>query len=296
MAGAKSDEQLRAMADHRGLKLLRSRKRTPGAGDYGKYGLTDQAGDPLLGIDDVGLTASAQEIEDYLRGSAISTWKLSAETTPDAAAPKKRTKVAEDAASEEGPFRRRVKARTTRSVQREETRAKPTQPNPSEQRKPPAKPALRLVPKAEPEPPPPLKLRPAAPSDANALASLLGQLVGPRNDPARIAENFQRLHRNKGAGLIIAERGKVIGACGWAVVPTLQHGVLGRITLLIVDKDHRRGGAGSALLAATERALKTAGCGEVEAMSDIMVANAHNFFRALGFEQKSYRFVRQIAD
>ena len=29
-------------------------------------------------------------------------------------------------------------------------------------------------------------------------------------------------------------------------------------------------------------------------MSDIMVANAHNFFRSLGFEQKSYRFVRKL--
>jgi len=37
-------EQLRAMAEHRGMKLVRSRKRTPGVGDFGKYCLTDAGG------------------------------------------------------------------------------------------------------------------------------------------------------------------------------------------------------------------------------------------------------------
>lgn len=292
MANATS-EQLRAMADHRGLKLVRSRKRTPGVGDFGKYGLTDPAGKPLLGIGDAGLTASAQEIEDYLRGSALNTWKLSAETIPDAAPPKKRLRVADDAISEERPVRRATKSRAASPARREARCAKPVPPEASQQRKPPAKPALRLVPKAEPEPPP-LKLRPAAPTDAKLLASLLGQLVGAKTGPARIAENLVRLCKAKTAGLIIAERGDIIGCCGWAAVPTLQHGIVGRVTILIVDKDHRRAGTGSALITAAERALDKAGCGEVEAMSDIMVANAHNFFRSLGFEQKSYRFVRKI--
>ncbi|RYD45590.1 MAG: GNAT family N-acetyltransferase [Sphingomonadales bacterium] len=292
MANATS-EQLRAMADHRGLKLVRSRKRTPGVGDYGKYGLTDPAGKPLLGIGDAGLTASAQEIEDYLRGSALNTWKLSAETTPDAAPTKKRSRVADDAVSEAAPVRRERNSRAAPPARRMAPPARRAPPEPSEQRKPPQKPALRLVPKAEPGPPP-LKLRSAAPTDAKPLASLLGQLVGAKNGPARIAENLVRVCKAKTAGLIIAERGDIIGCCGWAAVPTLQHGIVGRLTILIIDKDHRRAGTGSALITAAERALEKAGCGEVEAMSDIMVANAHNFFRSLGFEQKSYRFVRKI--
>jgi len=293
MANATS-EQLRAMADHRGLKLVRSRKRTPGVGDYGKYGLTDPEGKPLLGIGDAGLTASAQEIEEYLRGSALSTWKLSAETTPDAAPPKKKPRVNEDAVSEDGPVSRKAKIRAAPPAGLEAPAAKSAPPKTGEQRKPPVKPALRLVPKAEAEPSPPLKLRAAAPSDAKALAFLLGQLAGSKTAPARIATNLARLRKDRHAGLTIAERGEIIGCCGWAVLPTLQHGTLGRITLLVVDKAHRRGGTGSALLAAAERALGKKGCGELEAMSDIMVANAHNFFRSLGFEQKSYRFVRKI--
>lgn len=78
-----SDDQLREMAQHRGLKLVKSRRRKPGVGDYGKYGLTDAAGQALLGIGDDELTASAADIQAYLRMSGLSTWKQSAETMPD---------------------------------------------------------------------------------------------------------------------------------------------------------------------------------------------------------------------
>ncbi|HWU96785.1 MAG TPA: hypothetical protein VN029_14395 [Sphingomonas sp.] len=70
-------DQLREMAGHRGLKLVTSRRRKPG-GDFGKYGLKDAAGAPVFGIDARGLTASPDEIEDYLRGAASNAWSKSA--------------------------------------------------------------------------------------------------------------------------------------------------------------------------------------------------------------------------
>ena len=70
-------DALREMARHRGLKLKTSRRRKPG-GDFGKYGLTDAAGEAVLGIGENGLTASAEEIEAYLRDAARATWKTSA--------------------------------------------------------------------------------------------------------------------------------------------------------------------------------------------------------------------------
>ena len=42
-------DALSAMARNRGLKLVRSRVRTPGKGDLGKVGLTDGAGKPVFG-------------------------------------------------------------------------------------------------------------------------------------------------------------------------------------------------------------------------------------------------------
>src|SRR5687767_8744785 len=70
-------DKLREMARHRGLKLVASRRRKPG-GDFGKYGLNDAKGVPVFGVDQDGLTAGAEEIEDYLRGAASTAWSKSA--------------------------------------------------------------------------------------------------------------------------------------------------------------------------------------------------------------------------
>lgn len=72
--------KLRAMAAHRGFRLVASRRRKPG-GDFGKYGLDDAKGDPVFGVGKDGLTASADEIEDYLRGAASNAWSKSAGST-----------------------------------------------------------------------------------------------------------------------------------------------------------------------------------------------------------------------
>jgi predicted N-acetyltransferase YhbS len=71
------DEALREAAANRGLKLVRSRVRTPGKGDYGRYGLTDAEGAKLLGFGKTGLTATADEIEAYLHKGALADWKTS---------------------------------------------------------------------------------------------------------------------------------------------------------------------------------------------------------------------------
>jgi mannose-6-phosphate isomerase-like protein (cupin superfamily) len=77
------DEQLRESARHRGLKLVKSRRRKAG-GDYGNYGLTDAGGTQLLGFGKGGLTASADEVEAYLRGAMRSDWKEAAKGLPKA--------------------------------------------------------------------------------------------------------------------------------------------------------------------------------------------------------------------
>jgi mannose-6-phosphate isomerase-like protein (cupin superfamily) len=70
-------EQLREMAMHRGLRLVSSRRRKPG-GDFGKYGLRAPGGDPVFGMEGKTLTASAEELEAYLRDATRATWSKSA--------------------------------------------------------------------------------------------------------------------------------------------------------------------------------------------------------------------------
>ena len=77
MADNESDAMLREMAANRGCRLVKSRRRKPG-GDYGRYGLKDSGtGKEVLGFGKAGLTATPEEIEDFLRGGAAAEWKRS---------------------------------------------------------------------------------------------------------------------------------------------------------------------------------------------------------------------------
>ena len=75
------DEELRESARNRGLKLVKSRRRTAG-GDFGKYGLTDAKGKQLFGFGETGLTASGDEIAAYLRSAMRSDWQEAAKGLP----------------------------------------------------------------------------------------------------------------------------------------------------------------------------------------------------------------------
>lgn len=293
MTTAATVDQLRAMAEHRGLKLLRSRKRKPGVGDFGKFGLTDAKGEALLGIGKEGLTATAQEVEDYLRGRALGTWKLSAETTYPAPPAKKKKPIKES----EGPSVVRRRVRTPARAGATKTKARLRAENPPKPPRPPVKPVLRIVADEDAKigTAPNWQIRPATVADAAALAGLLGHISGARIERGDIAANIASLKRTQG-GLVVAHRDGVIGCCAWTIVPTIDRGLLGRLTLLLVDKPHRRSGVATAMMETALEALARAGCGAVEAMSDIMIDNAHNFFRTRGYDQKSYRFVRSLAD
>jgi len=70
-------DQLAEMARNRGLKLVRSRVRTPGKRRFGKLGLKTVKGEPLLGIDEKGPKGKPEEIEAYLRTLDESAWKNS---------------------------------------------------------------------------------------------------------------------------------------------------------------------------------------------------------------------------
>ena len=72
------DDALRELAENRGCKLVKSRVRTPGRGDYGRFGLKDaKTGREVFGFGKKGLTATPEEIEAFLRGNAAATWKSS---------------------------------------------------------------------------------------------------------------------------------------------------------------------------------------------------------------------------
>lgn len=70
-------DALAESARNRGLKLVRSRIRTPGKRRFGKVGLTDAKGKAVFGMDDKGPTAKPEDIESYLRDIGSSDWSAS---------------------------------------------------------------------------------------------------------------------------------------------------------------------------------------------------------------------------
>lgn len=144
-----------------------------------------------------------------------------------------------------------------------------------------------------PVPEPKLLIRPAKAADAQALVPLVRQLSGVKLDEPGVARNLKAALKAE-AYMAVAEFGEVVGCCAWAVIPTIQHGLVGRLTLLLVAQAYRRKGIATALVDEAVTSLRKAGCTRLEAMSDIEVRNAHNFFRTLKFEQTSYRFARSI--
>jgi ribosomal protein S18 acetylase RimI-like enzyme len=268
MADKERDSMLREMAQHRGFKLVKSRRRKPG-GDLGRYGLkTADKGEECLGFGPKGLTASADEIENFLRRQTASTWQKSLGATP---------KKAEPTAA-----KRKVKADSQ------------SPPSPEAERKPKRASASKPAATARAPEPPKLRLRDADSADAEALAALISEF-----SPATAEEMGDRLPilRRAGEAPIVARLGdEVVGIVTWHITPVLHRPKpVGRITFLQVKESFRRKGIGEALVTAAVGRLEERGCGWVEVTSNVKLTRAHAFYRALGFERTSYRFGKEIA-
>jgi ribosomal protein S18 acetylase RimI-like enzyme len=256
------DERLREAAANRGLKLVRSRIRTPGKGDYGRYGLTDSDGKALLGVGRSGLTATAEEIEDYLHKGALADWKTS------------------------------LRSAGAKPLPRSGKRTAATEPSSRAARKPEWKPEPRRQPEPEPEAPP-LAVRPARPADSKAMAALVAAL-GYEAGPDAVAARLAAL-KKAGEVPLVAEQGAVIGLLTWHVTPVLHRPKpVGRITMMVVADGERRRGVGRALVEAACERLRAKGCGLIEVTSNVDLSGAHGFYRKLGFERTSYRFAKGL--
>lgn len=256
------DERLREAAANRGLKLVRSRVRTPGKGDYGHYGLTDAGGAKLLGFGKSGLAATAEEIEDYLHKGDLSDWKTSlrAAGAKPAPRPKKRPESEPEPRAEQAPAPR-------------------SEPKPE----------------PEPEPPPPLSVRPARPADAQSIAALISGL-GFESSPADVEKRLAGLKKGRETPLV-AEQNGVIGVLAWHVTPVLHRPKpVGRITMMVVADGERRRGVGRALVEAASAEMRSKGCGLTEVTSNVDLSGAHGFYRRLGFERTSYRFAKALGE
>jgi GNAT superfamily N-acetyltransferase len=247
-------DELAESARNRGLRLIRSRVRTPGKRRFGKVGLTDASGNPVLGMDEKGPTASPDEVEDYLRNLGASDWGASLDV---AVLPRKKK-----------PARRPANDLEPASKQ-------PTVP-------PPAKPS--------PKP----QIREAKESDAERLVELIRLLeheidkktVGKNLSKLKKAGETPLVAAlgKRVVGLCGVHR----------TIAIHRPAPLGRITILIVDHEAQKHGIGRMLVEAAENWCRKQGCRLIEVTSNDRRSAAHAFYRHMGYERTSIRFAKKL--
>jgi len=256
-----SDEQLDALAEsarNRGLKLIRSRVRTPGKRRFGKVGLTDKAGKAVFGMDDQGPTAQPEEVEGYLRTLGAKDWGASLDVAVLPRKPKARP--ARRAANDPEPA----------------PRPKPAPPPPK--------------PREKPKP----KLREARAADAPRLAELI-HFLGHEIDEKSVRKSLGKLKKLDEMPILATLDKAVVGLIGIHRMVTVHRPApVGRIPILVVAAEAQGQGLGRLLVEEAERRLRKSGCQIVEVTSNDRRGAAHAFYRHLGYERTSIRFMKKL--
>ena len=137
-------------------------------------------------------------------------------------------------------------------------------------------------------------IRPAEPSDADALSALVSQLgyPAPSDDiPARL-----RTLTSERAIALVAERdGAVVGFATAHVISTIHSPVpVGWLTLLVVAERVRGGGVGRALVAQAEAWARSMGAAKLSVTSGAQRDDAHAFYERIGFARTGVRFGKPL--
>ena len=249
-----SIDELAEMARNRGLKLVRSRVRTPGKPGFGKVGLANASGGAVFGMDAKDPTGSPDEVEHYLRNLGAKDWGASLDVAVMPRKKKPRRSPAND-------------------------------PEPME-KLPPKPPPLQAKPKP--------KLRDAKPRDAARIVELI-HFLGHEVSEKQVRKNLDALKTIGETPLVATVEKEVVGLVGiHRMVALHRPAPVGRIPLLVVAKEAQGLGLGRILVDAAEQWCRRKGCQIIEVTSNDRRAQAHAFYRHLGYERTSIRFFKKL--
>jgi N-acetylglutamate synthase-like GNAT family acetyltransferase len=137
-------------------------------------------------------------------------------------------------------------------------------------------------------------IREARRDDRRAMLGLLAELGYP-TDAEALDRRLDRFETEPSTTLVIAERcGELAGLASLHVLHLIERPPLGRLSAIVVTESARRAGIGLALIERVERAARTAGCDRLEVTSGEWRDDAHAFYRELGFEETSKRFIKKL--
>ena len=140
-----------------------------------------------------------------------------------------------------------------------------------------------------------LRVREAEPGDLEAMTDLVGQLGYPSEESA-VAGRLERLAADPTSWVYVAvDDGRVVGVGALHVMPVLERDdPTARITAMVVDEGARRGGVGRALLDRLEETARAEGCARMYLTTRYEREGAVAFYRRMGFEDTSLRFVKDL--
>jgi len=146
-----------------------------------------------------------------------------------------------------------------------------------------------------------MRIRPACAADAAAVNELLCQLGYPQDDTATTAARIQHWSDDTSGVAYVADAdGDVLGLIAVHLCPFFERaGSWGRIVALVVSDQARGAGVGGQLVAAAESFATCRGCVRMEVTSADRRADAHAFYRRLGYVDQtgtSSRFLRDLND
>jgi GNAT superfamily N-acetyltransferase len=140
-----------------------------------------------------------------------------------------------------------------------------------------------------------IEVRLCTPENAAAVSALLGEL-GYEVSSQAAAERVQRLNETRSDPTFIAgEDGRPLGLIALHRCDMIQpRRPVVRITAVVVHQPARRRGIGRLLIDHALRWAQQKGCELVELTSALSRAEAHAFYRDLGFDANSLRFRRSL--
>ena len=140
-----------------------------------------------------------------------------------------------------------------------------------------------------------LTIRDAQPSDAAALAGLMGELGYPTSEADMRLRLEQVATDERYRAFVAAQETQVCGVIGTFACHSFEHNDLGgRILALVVTRESRRSGVARRLIAAAEKDFAQRKITRVAVDTRFERKDAHAFYESLGYTSNGFRFVKNL--
>jgi GNAT superfamily N-acetyltransferase len=137
-------------------------------------------------------------------------------------------------------------------------------------------------------------IREAKPADAAQLVALISELGHPIDEKA-LRKNLGELKKSGELPLVATLGKEVVGLVGRHLMVTVHRPApVGRIPILVVSAKARGQNIGRMLVDAVESWCRDQRCAIVEVTSNDRLADAHAFYRRMGYERTSLRFMKTL--